>query len=831
MFKKVKAFKIKGNSSAADIGDDTVGGVFLKTYQPIDINNIGSAGSSTTSDSDTQEQPEEKPRKNSKGSSIFNTLKKLGRKKKHKDIPFEDASNAKNKKEIENNNAKLKEQSSVLKEALDKETKTSNENINNKDKVNGVEQITSDKDRPTDNVNIENAKVNNKENDNKGEVVLTDNGDDQSKHALTVNTDQKSEIIIDDDDDPDYATVGSPNGGGLTFKPHLPKSQESTSKSTNSGYASVGAPSANIDVGNNVFEDDEDDTYATVGSPTMANVIQKQQIVPESPDDPDYDSIRKSYMIEATQPLSAINKSNDDDSVTENARYLAQGARPKVFPTGQNDNFKNPDVEVINTNKPQDEINRNEDIKDTPATKENLDDMYITKEQVKEMKQKNQQNKKDPKLDIQLDIPSYQPGKSVEYEMTKTEQDDKEIPKNDIPSPDPAVKTSNLMLRNIDVPFELEGIYESIKPALPNKGFKTEHNIKVITTNTNDPPKPDQIDGAQQQSTQEVNIDSEENSDPKSAQDKQLEPTTETTSLLCVSEDQHKPHPTPLTVEIPSNDEIDEEPIHMSLEEVRGESLPGADTTELIHVTIEELRKSKEYKKLQDSLRPNDGRGEPDGVSTTTSVPINQRRLPPTPTVSPKTSTSEGLNRVSKENVIEDLRKLKDMGWYWGPLSWDDAEIILDKKPDGSFLVRDSSDECHILSLSFRNQGSTHHSRIDYHNGTYGFFSQPASHGYHSIIDFIDSIITNSDCGRFRYFIRQSAPGVAPIPISALHPVSRFKYMRSLQHICRFLLLKHVRYDHIDSLPLPNRVKAYLREPQYYAEYLRNEDQETDDDE
>ena len=52
-------------------------------------------------------------------------------------------------------------------------------------------------------------------------------------------------------------------------------------------------------------------------------------------------------------------------------------------------------------------------------------------------------------------------------------------------------------------------------------------------------------------------------------------------------------------------------------------------------------------------------------------------------------------------------------GWYWGALGLDEAEAKLAQKPDGTFLVRDSSDEHYILSLTFRSQGSTHHTRIE----------------------------------------------------------------------------------------------------------------------
>jgi len=60
---------------------------------------------------------------------------------------------------------------------------------------------------------------------------------------------------------------------------------------------------------------------------------------------------------------------------------------------------------------------------------------------------------------------------------------------------------------------------------------------------------------------------------------------------------------------------------------------------------------------------------------------------------------------------------LLQCGWYWGPLIWEEAEQKLANKPEGSFLVRDSSDDRYILSLSFKNQGRVHHTRIEHHRG------------------------------------------------------------------------------------------------------------------
>lgn len=72
---------------------------------------------------------------------------------------------------------------------------------------------------------------------------------------------------------------------------------------------------------------------------------------------------------------------------------------------------------------------------------------------------------------------------------------------------------------------------------------------------------------------------------------------------------------------------------------------------------------------------------------------------------------------VSYQNSSDVLVLFWQCGWYWGPMNWEDAEMKLKGKPDGSFLVRDSSDPRYILSLSFRSQGITHHTRMEHYRG------------------------------------------------------------------------------------------------------------------
>lgn len=52
---------------------------------------------------------------------------------------------------------------------------------------------------------------------------------------------------------------------------------------------------------------------------------------------------------------------------------------------------------------------------------------------------------------------------------------------------------------------------------------------------------------------------------------------------------------------------------------------------------------------------------------------------------------SEGKSGT-KATLIGELLKLSKYGWYWGPISRDEADSKLTSEPDGAFLIRDSSD-------------------------------------------------------------------------------------------------------------------------------------------
>jgi len=239
------------------------------------------------------------------------------------------------------------------------------------------------------------------------------------------------------------------------------------------------------------------------------------------------------------------------------------------------------------------------------------------------------------------------------------------------------------------------------------------------------------------------------------------------------------------------------------------------------------------------------------------NVPPCQRALPPVPGVqssqSPPSPPSAEAGAISLSSLTLDtehsphitsqttpradtepdnidfaasIEKVKDHGWYWGPLSGEAAERILSGEPDGSFVVRDSSDHHYIFSLTFKLNGFVRHVRIEHDQGNFSFgsFTKFKSN---TIVDFIENAVEHSRSGRYLFFLHRR-PVLGPMRVQLLHPVSRFKRVQSLQHLCRYIIVKHVRKDHLDQLPVPSRIKNYLNTPFYYSEQVTENEESAD---
>ncbi|XKL69104.1 hypothetical protein PGB90_006873 [Kerria lacca] len=174
------------------------------------------------------------------------------------------------------------------------------------------------------------------------------------------------------------------------------------------------------------------------------------------------------------------------------------------------------------------------------------------------------------------------------------------------------------------------------------------------------------------------------------------------------------------------------------------------------------------------------------------------------------------MHRSKTFDFAANIEKVKDYGWYWGPMSSEAAEKLLQDERDGSFIVRDSSDDRYIFSLTFKLNNCIRHVRIEHGQGNFSFGNYTKFKS-HTIVDFIENAVQHSRSGRYLFFLHRR-PILGPMRVQLLYPVSRFKHVQSLQHMCRFVILKTVRRDLITSLPLPKSLIEYLSSKDYYAE-------------
>ena len=191
-------------------------------------------------------------------------------------------------------------------------------------------------------------------------------------------------------------------------------------------------------------------------------------------------------------------------------------------------------------------------------------------------------------------------------------------------------------------------------------------------------------------------------------------------------------------------------------------------------------------------------------------------RLP----LSPLSTSDSGLDTPDdrqpvKWTLANELLRLSRYGWYWGPVSREEAEEKLAGQPEGAFLVRDSTDDRYLFSLSFRSSGRTLHTRVEYCNGEFSFYAQPQSDSYRSMAELIEQCVAESQSGIYCYSRGTSGIGSQSYPVKLTRPVSRFAQVRTLQYLCRFVIRQHTRVDHIQNLPLPVSVKGWLKENQY----------------
>ncbi|XP_064484337.1 suppressor of cytokine signaling 5-like isoform X1 [Ornithodoros turicata] len=167
-----------------------------------------------------------------------------------------------------------------------------------------------------------------------------------------------------------------------------------------------------------------------------------------------------------------------------------------------------------------------------------------------------------------------------------------------------------------------------------------------------------------------------------------------------------------------------------------------------------------------------------------------------------------GLDRPSVHTQVDymhclvpDLLEITNCGFYWGKMDRYEAERLLENKPEGTFLLRDSAQEDYLFSVSFRRYGRSLHARVEQWNHRFSFDSHdPGVYSSKTVCGLVEHYKDPSCCMYFE-----------PMLTRPLHRTFAF----SLQHLARAIVCSKVTYDGISRLPLPRCLKGYLREYHY----------------
>ncbi len=168
---------------------------------------------------------------------------------------------------------------------------------------------------------------------------------------------------------------------------------------------------------------------------------------------------------------------------------------------------------------------------------------------------------------------------------------------------------------------------------------------------------------------------------------------------------------------------------------------------------------------------------------------------PAPPSVSPHTTVHTQVDYI--HCLVPDLPTIANCPCYWGVMDRYEAEKLLEGKPEGTFLLRDSAQEEFLFSVSFRRYNRSLHARIEQWNHKFSFDSHdPGVYAADTVCGLIEHYKDPSCCMFFEPMLTR--------------PLFR-NFPFSLQHLCRSVICGNVTYDGVNNLPLPKSMRQYLK--------------------
>ncbi|XP_034961953.1 cytokine-inducible SH2-containing protein [Zootoca vivipara] len=197
---------------------------------------------------------------------------------------------------------------------------------------------------------------------------------------------------------------------------------------------------------------------------------------------------------------------------------------------------------------------------------------------------------------------------------------------------------------------------------------------------------------------------------------------------------------------------------------------------------------------------------------------------PAPPFVAPTPDNSPPQARDPEEDLLciaKTFSYLRESGWYWGSITASEAKQQLQKMPEGTFLVRDSTHPSYLFTLSVKTNRGPTNVRIEYADSKFRLdsncLSKPRILTFPDVVSLIQHYVLSCTVES-----KSDAPYPPPMTlppmqkeVSAVHlkliqPLKHRDSPPSLQHLCRLRINRSTAET--DQLPLPKRMNDYLKQ-------------------
>ncbi|KAL0279675.1 UNVERIFIED_CONTAM: hypothetical protein PYX00_001179 [Menopon gallinae] len=163
------------------------------------------------------------------------------------------------------------------------------------------------------------------------------------------------------------------------------------------------------------------------------------------------------------------------------------------------------------------------------------------------------------------------------------------------------------------------------------------------------------------------------------------------------------------------------------------------------------------------------------------------------------------------------MKDLRNSGWYYENVSWQESVVLLKNTEPGTFLIRDSSDPNFLFSLSVQTSRGPTSVRLHYVNGQFRLDAEekliPHMPSFGSVIELIDYYIENTVKNKFagsnskksakksgkdrlqksKEQVWIDSQGNVYSNILLVKPLYKKEHFSTLQHLTRLAINRHVR--------------------------------------